>query len=399
MPDTLNTSDFKEFIETCGQVSYEDAQKYADIGDRINKMAMKISDENAFMEEMLNLENELQQSINPPNPAFSISNMASCLLYAQTRDNFHAGQGYGKGANINQYGDKAQSEIAVRNLMAYFSQEKMGKECGYDAPSTHGRWRQGQLPAGIKDLKLRIDIESDPKTGSIPAPLRGIHTAHFVPGVDGSGITKLLVKPENWGMKKLVHRILHILDFLITRFSSHKIKSLEGRQETKLTKESVVSNELNTMRAELKSSIESLKDKSLQGLFKQVNEQLIEAKSERGFDKPLEKLAGISNKLNDWLNSNPEHEDHRAVYELQEIVVKKIVALQDKQIDKYGSEFQQKSEVRLMYSLDGSSKIDSSGAEMMKMKFQEFRHHPEPQAGEVMQPLQADLPTKRGFTP
>jgi hypothetical protein len=372
----VNTGSFNQFIASCGQVSIGEANRYADIGSKIINIAMTTPDRQAFMARMLELESELARSIKPPNPKYSISNMASCLLYAQTRDNFNANQGYGKGANINQYGNPETSKTTVGNLMAYFSQQIANKECGYNAKSTHGRWRSGSLPADIKDWKLRIDIESNPAMGSIPAPLKGIHTAHLVPGVDTSGHTKLLVKPENWGMSKPLHIFLHLFDFILTRFTSQHIKGLQGRQETKLTKETAVEQEFNSMKAELNSLVENLQDKTLKSFCKELIKTLDSAKSEKGFEIPLQTLQNISIKLQKWVDDNPHHQEKSAIEALKESIEDKVSTLQDHQLNKYSSAYQQKSEVRLLYAADGegvTSRVDNSNAAAMKQQFSALR--------------------------
>jgi hypothetical protein len=370
-------SRFDQFIERYGQVSVEEANRYADIGNKIIYIAMNTPDRQTCMARLLELESELAKSIIPPNPKHSISNMASCLLYAQTRDNFNANQGYGKGANINQYSDDPEtSKTTVGNLMAYFSQQIANKECGYDAESTHGSWRRGPLPAGIKDWKLRIDIEPNPETGSIPAPLKGIHTAHLVPGVDKSGHTKLLVKPENWGMSKPRHIFNHSLDYMRTRFTPQHIPGLEGRPETTLTKETAVAQEFNAMKAELKSQIKKLQDRSLKSVCKEFTKKLDSAISRKGFEIPLQTLHKMSIKLKVWLQDNPEHQEKLAIEALKKSIEDKISTLQDHQINKYGSKYQQNSEVRLIYDIEGNgvtARVDNSNAALMKQQFSALR--------------------------
>lgn len=365
MPSPLNVDNFEQFIRENGQVSFKQATRYADIGDKIIKLAMTSQSKEAFETAMAKLQKENEDVIT--KGYHSVSNMASCLLYAQSRDNFKLRQGYGKGSNINQYGDPATSERTVANLMEYFSKERKDKEYGYDAGSTHGQWRDSskKLPDSIKNLKLRIDIDSDPTTGSIPAPLKGIHTAHFVPGVDSTGVPKLLVKPENWGMSKLLHKIMHALDFILTRFQAQNVKGLEGRQETKLTKEVAVTESYAALKEELKTNINQLTDKPLKDLFKGISSDL-DGMKKKGFDKPTEVLKGIQSRLNSWIEKNPEHKDLKAVESFRNSVHEKMTSMVKRRDEKYSSESQKFSEVRLNYQVDREVRVDSKPTEDFK---------------------------------
>ena len=118
-----NRDDFEKFIKEEGTTTLQDANFYADLGDKIVRNAIS-KNPNDFKNSMTNIEEDallkLQSYSQSPGfpEKFKVSNMACCLLYAQIRANFKNCQGYAKGANINQYGDPAQSENAVINLMS-----------------------------------------------------------------------------------------------------------------------------------------------------------------------------------------------------------------------------------------------------------------------------------------
>lgn len=375
MSKNLNVSDFNLFILNHGQVSCSKAAYYSRLGHEIIKLAMKSPNPQAFEEEMEQLKSEYIHVIT--DGPHSISNMASCLLYAQTEDNFLHRQGYGKGSNINQYGDAATSRRAVANLMVYFSTERTNKEYGYDGESTHGKWRaKGQkLPEEIPDMKLRIDIDANAKTGSIPAPLKGIHTAHLVPGVDSNGVVKLLIKPENWGMKKLLHIIFHSIDYLLTRIFDSKVEGLESRQETKMLKEYHVStahDELN----QLANEIAKLSDTELKKLFKEINKELAVMTKMKGFDEPIAQLNNIAVKLEDWINNNPSHPQINELSAYASSVQAYVDRLNSTKSAKYGAPEQQFSEVRLHYKEDGSAAVFNQKFNEFKRSYTDQSHQP-----------------------
>ncbi len=375
-PTSKNFNNFEQFIEQNGQVGLWEANLYADIGQEIIKNAMASQNMGDFEAKMKALKDKYFSQIT--DGKHSVSNMASCLLYAQTRDNFTLHQGYGKGSNINQYGDKETSERAVRHLMTYFSKKQANKEHGYNAVSSHRKWRDPnqRLPDDIPDLKLRIDIDSDPKTGSIPAPLKGIHTAHFVPGVDKDGTIKLLVKPENWGMSKLLHKIMHALDYFLTRFQAQNIKGLESRQETKLTKEATVTEGYTALKTELKNNINQLEDKSLKQLLKDISNDLDPMKKKKGFEKPMEALMSVQERLNRWLERKEPHCDYGTINLFKESVDKTMETMTKRKDAKYASGYQIFSEVRLNYGLDGSVSVDRQGFKHLKNELHKVNREP-----------------------
>lgn len=389
---TLNVDKFEAFISMHGQVDYVLASEYADIGDKIIQLAMTSKTPESFeqgMEQLQETHTRLHWTHTLSENPHSISNMASCILYAQTRRNFDLGQGFARGSNINQYGSPEQSQQTIANLMAYFSKVRPGKECGYDAPSTHTKWRASPPPEGVPNLRLRIDINNDPTTGSIPAPLKGMRTAHFVPGVDKSGVTKLLIKPENWGMRKLLHKICHAFDYLLTRVVSHKVAGLENRPETKLNKENAVVTESAQLKQELKANIDQIRNKPLKKLFNRINKKLGSLQSMKGFETPLQALENVNQMLETWSRKQVTEglstaarntitaDDRNAVRGLHLSIKEKIAELKAKQDHKYGSGYQHKSEVRLSYNIAENGtlavSVDKKPAEFIKKQLREIR--------------------------
>jgi len=200
---------FKDYIEDLGNVNYAQAEKFADIGDEFIKMAMSkpiyedfANDANTLqikvLKELLGNEVDVKQY-----EKFKLSNMACCLLYAQTRANFSQNQGYGKGANINTFGEMNESNQTINNLITYFYQPDFKGESAYIRPSTHTKWREEKAEAK-GEFQLGIDFPD--AIGAIPSPQKGIHHLHLVSGYD-KGTRKLLVKPENWGFKSIYNKI------------------------------------------------------------------------------------------------------------------------------------------------------------------------------------------------
>lgn len=362
---------FQEFIEEHGQVDYKKANRYAEIGREIIKCAMNSGDGESFEAAVDTIIRKNKEDFKVPK--YNVSNIASCLLYDQAKTNFDLGQGFGKGSNINQYGNKEQSERTIKNLMAYFNQKRVDQESAYERLSTHDKWRDQEQLDKVEpnfNLKLGIDIESNPKTGSIPAPLKGIHTAHFVTGVDKSGVPKLLIKPENWGLKNLLHKLLHLLDFIITRFKSQKIKGLEGRQESKWVKEQMVKTTSKELFSKVKERIKELKDPGLKEKFENIADQLKNLSKTKGFEKAIKTLKEIQTELGDNQETKP-------LITAMETATGNLI---EKAYGKYGSEYQKHSEVRVNYEQNG----DTIEAVCDRMKFEDFKkrfdltvHHPD----------------------
>lgn len=388
----INRNSFDGFISKhghLGESGIKQARQFADIGDAFVRLAMTIKDDKTFIRAVEALESELPSPYNKPQ--YLKSNIASCFLYAQTRDNFKLRQGYGKGANINRYGNNWQSKQAVGNIMAYFSRQENGKESGYDAPSTHTKWRTNTIfPADIKNWRLRIDIDAN-QPGSIPAPLKGIRTLHLVPGIDKSGGIKLLVKAENWGMKKLLHKLWHALDYLITRFVHPKIEGLDNRPESKLLKEPMVQEQLTVLGDRVKKELEKAakQDMTLDILNKSFSTEIKAIKSKKGLESPVNALKELEKTVNkelDFLiNSNTLHLNNEQLDSLKKLK-KTFAGEEDGQIGlfaeirnaleaernkKYTSAFQTHSEVRLLYTLDDKAEhaiptIDNSRIDRIK---------------------------------
>ena len=330
-----NRSNFEQFLkDEQPNVSFDDANKYADIGDELIKIAMT-SDDNNFNTDLKNLEDKLKELKN--NDKYLHSNMASCLLYAQSRANFSLNQGYAKGSNINQYGDNATSEKTVNRLTSYF----MNSGKGYDRPSTHGKWATKQIIQ-----KFGIDLPSE--EGAIPPPQKRIHHLHFVAGKDNDG-TKMLIKPENWGFNTLYHKFKHSLDWLMSRFKSDHVKGYDQRQETKFNKESSVQQIADDLGVDIKINSN---DKSLKDLLMGISRDLKTFKSEKGLDCPLQTLKSIDEKLGMWIEKNSDHQEIAEVKTLRNNVEQKIIDLNNEKIDKYCSNSQCKSEVRLKINIE-----------------------------------------------
>jgi len=328
-----NRNDFQKFLkDEQPNVTIDDANKYADIGDKLIKIAM-IPDDNEFKKDLQALEQKLKNLKD--NDKYLHSNMASCFLYAQSRANFSLGQGYVKGSNINQYGDEATSEKTVNRLTSYF----MDSGKGYDRPSTHGKWATGPIK------KFGIDLPSE--DGAIPPPQKRIHHLHFVAGKD-NGVMKMLIKPENWGFNTLYHKFKHSLDWLITRFKSEDVKGYDQRQESKFNKEFSVQQIAKDLGGDI--NIQS-KDESLKGLLIGISRDLKTFKSEKGLDCPLDTLRAIDKKLEAWIKEHPKGTEIEQVKTLRVKVDQKILDLNREKIEKFCFNSQCKSEVRLKINL------------------------------------------------
>lgn len=355
-----NRDSFEGYIKDMSNLSLDDANFYADLGDKmIDKAinttlfgfdnAMKELEQEAFLYAQGNERSDYCPRHN------LVSNMALCLFCSQTRANFNLHQGYAKGANINQYGNPEQSEKAVTNLMTYFQGINRDKEVGLTVaeprPSSHTKWRTKEFSIlGYKSV-FGIDLSKEKGKnaslqGAIPSLQKGIRHLHFVTGVDKDGTVKMLIKPENWGWKGFVNKFFHIIDWIKTRIKNDEVKGYDQRQETKLNKETDVKEIFSALKKDLKD----IKDPSLKDLYDKISRDLEgEIKKAKGFDKPLELLCTTLARINKWVEKNqPNDELNRFRGKLD----RAIDNLHQKKINKYPHKEQQKSEVRLNYNVD-----------------------------------------------
>lgn len=314
-----------DFIKKSGDSRLDNdmASYLAGIGDRIILAAMhqggSVGDQEEYFNHLMkDLEVELTAYIQRefpsmmyPTSIYIKSEMACCLLYAQTKAHCQLGLAPSKdstiyqcGTNIN--GDKNDSAIATKRLMDYFSKpdpKAPNQVHGYDDLSTHVTWR-----SSVESPPIRIDIE-----GRIPAPFKGIHSLHLASGVDTDNATKLLVKPENWGTKQLLHKILNALESLFKYIASCFKRRKEEESVVTAAEEPVVTAAID----KLKEDIKQLNDPSLKELFRQLSDTIDSARS-AGFDKPLEKIKEAWDKLDEWIKTNPKHEKIESVQIFQQ---------------------------------------------------------------------------------
>lgn len=335
----------------------EDAHLYADFGQKMIDISMTAKDEKDFKEQMNALEKEINDKFYPnidvkDNPHSRV-NVMVCYKYAQDRDNFNAGHGYGKGSNINQYGPDIESaNPPADRIWSYFTEQVEKKECGYERISTHDFSKRQIKKLNKEGINLKapevsqhygMDADFEKFDTVIPLPTAGTHhilivrgkepyeaknqeqpdSEDSIPLLQGSKseapqfITKLLVKGEDWGMKTADHKFLHGVDYILTRPWFEKIKSsllslcsvfsektkeivysiLEGRQETKQLIESSVVNAVNTLKRseQFADSKSADSDRLLKSAF--IIKKLEKIADQKGFEKPLALLSELKTEL------------------------------------------------------------------------------------------------------
>jgi hypothetical protein len=374
-----NRGSFEGYIKDMSNLSLDDANFYADLGDRMIDKAISnnVLDFDAAMKELEQTAFLYAQGNERSNycPRHNlVSNMALCLFCSQTRANFELHQGYAKGANINQYGTPEQSENAVANLMTYFQGiNRVGLTVAEPRPSSHTKWRTKEFSIlGYKSV-FGIDLSKEKGKnaslqGAIPSLQKGIRHLHFVTGVDKDGTVKMLIKPENWGWKGFINKFFHIIDWIKTRIKNDEVKGYDQRQETKLNKETDVKEIFSALKKDLKK----IQDPSLKDLYDKISRDLEgEIKKAKGFDKPLELLGTTLARINKWMENKQPNDELDLFRGTLEIA---IYNLHQKKMEKYPSIQQQKSEVRLNYNANTKSyEIPPVHQEELRQKLDELK--------------------------